>query len=144
MNELSRRKFLKNSALAAAAIPAFNGLILSSSKAQPVVGANDRIRIGIIGCGGMGRGNLNTFLSNPEVDCVVICDVDDARIANGIATVEKARKKKPESTKDFRRVIDRNDIDAVVMKLDLVGWAAARRPDAGGKSAADATGAADE
>ncbi|MGV9194831.1 ribosomal protein S18-alanine N-acetyltransferase [Microbacterium sp. MC2] len=36
------------------------------------------------------------------------------------------------------------DVDAVVMKLDLVGWAAARRPDAAGQSAADATGAADE
>ena len=52
---------------------------------------------------------------NPEVDCAVICDVDDAQIAKGIAIVEKARKQKPESTKDFRRVLDRKDIDAVVI-----------------------------
>ena len=115
MNPLTRRKFLEKSALAAVAVPAFSGLILSSSKAQPVVGANDRIRVGVIGCGGMGRGNLATFLTNPEVDCAVICDVDDAQIAKGIAIVEKQRKQTPESVKDFRRVLDRNDLDAVII-----------------------------
>ena len=96
-------------------MPAFNGLILSSSKAQPAIGANDKIRVGVIGCGGMGRGNLSTFLANPEVDCPVICDVDDAQIAKGIAIVEKARQQTPESVKDFRRLLDRKDLDAVII-----------------------------
>ena len=107
MNPLSRRKFLEKSALAAAAMPAFNGLILSSSKAQSVVGANDKIRIGLIGSGGRGRDVLGVFLSNPEIDCPIVCDVDDKMISQGAALVEKQRGKKPDTTKDFRRVIER-------------------------------------
>ncbi len=58
------------------------------------MGANDRIRVGIIGSGGMGKGDLETFFLNPEVDCPVVCDVDDfansfpkatPRLENGIS-----------------------------------------------------------
>jgi predicted dehydrogenase len=79
------------------------------------VGANDRIRIGIIGCGGMGQGDLECFFLNPEVDCAVVCDVDDAHIAKGVEICEKRRNKKPDAEKDFRRVLDRKDIDAVLI-----------------------------
>jgi hypothetical protein len=38
---------------------------------------------GVIGCGGMGRGDLDTFFLNPEVECPVVCDVDDANDRGG-------------------------------------------------------------
>jgi len=63
----------------------------------------------------MGQGDLSCFLGNPEVEFPVICDVDDAMTAKGVAILEKARGKKPETTRDFRRVIDRKDIDAVLI-----------------------------
>ena len=114
MKTISRRTFLQTSAIAAAA-PTFSGLIVSSSKAQPAIAPNDKIRIGLIGAGGRGRDVLGVFLSNPEVDCPVVCDVDDKMIAAATGQVEKARGKRPESAKDFRRVIERKDLDCVLV-----------------------------
>src|SRR5437868_4411167 len=112
MPHISRRKFLGKSALAASVGP----LALSSLSSPSVrsvragePGPNDKIRLGLIGCGGMGQGDLECFFLNPEVDCAVICDVDDARIAKGLEICEKKRNKKPDTTKDFRRVLDRKD-----------------------------------
>lgn len=111
MNRFSRRDFLSQSARASAASLAF-GMAAGSTKA---FGANERIRVGLIGCGGMGMGDLATFLQNPEVDCPIVCDVDDARIAKAVELVEGQRNKKPDTVKDFRRVIDRDDVDVVLV-----------------------------
>ncbi len=99
----SRRYFLSVSAAALAA------------RAARAAGPNDRIRVGLIGSGGISRGDLTAFLAFPEVDCPVVCDVDDARIAAGVALVEKLRNKRPDTVKDFRRVIDRKDIDVCLV-----------------------------
>ena len=63
----------------------------------------------------MGQGDLDCFFLNPEIDCVAICDVDDARIAKGVQICEKKRGKKPDTVKDFRRVLDRKDVDVVLI-----------------------------
>jgi predicted dehydrogenase len=78
-------------------------------------GPNDKIQLGVIGCGGMGQVDLSDFLSNPEVDCPVICDLDDERLAKGIEICETAGRPRPEITKDFRRVLERKDLDAVLI-----------------------------
>ncbi len=118
MNPVSRRTFLRNSAVAGGLAPlAFGGLTAALTRplsaAEP--GPNSKIRLGIIGSGDMGVGDLDCFLANPEVDCVVVCDVDDARIAKGVELCEKRRQKKPDTTRDFRRVIDRKDVDVVLV-----------------------------
>ena len=87
----------------------------SVSSLARVMGANDRIRIGMIGCGGMGRGDLNTFFMYDDVDCPVICDIDDAMIAKTLPIVEKRLGKTPDVVKDFRKVIERKDIDAILV-----------------------------
>ena len=87
------------------------GLILSSPNSARAVGPNDKIRVALIGCGGMGGGDLKTFFLNPEVECPVVCDVDDARIADKIKIVEDERGNTPDGVKDFRRAIDRKDVD---------------------------------
>ncbi len=117
MKKLSRREFLSRSATAGTVGSIALGLgapfIRTSWAADP--GANSRVRIGLIGSGGMGQGDLACFLGNPEVECPIICDVDDAMAAKGVAIVEKARNMKPETTKDFRHVLDRKDLDAVLI-----------------------------
>ncbi|MCX8038156.1 MAG: Gfo/Idh/MocA family oxidoreductase [Candidatus Sumerlaeia bacterium] len=120
--DTSRRKFLKTT-LAAVGTAGVSGCAFrqggKSAGLPPVssrtIGANDRIRVGLIGCGGMGRGDLLTFLKFNDVDCPLICDVDDAQIKKVGEAVEKVRGKQPESVKDFRRVIDRPDIDACIV-----------------------------
>ncbi len=130
MNYLTRRDFLSTSALAMMGAPVLDCAFVSMSNAPlgeaspraqtgpgttAAVGPNDRIRIGLIGCGGMGRGDLATFFINPEVDCPVVCDIDDAQIAKAVELVEGKRGRRPDTVKDFRRVIDRNDIDVCLV-----------------------------
>ncbi len=114
--ELSRRSFLQRSALAAAA-PLAGGLTfpfvrsLRAGETAP----SEKIRVGLIGSGNMGRGDLACFLANPDVECVVICDVDDAMIAKGLEVCAAKDRKAPDTVKDFRRVLDRADVDAVIV-----------------------------
>ena len=113
---LSRRRFIEKSVVAAAAAPLLGGALKPrSASGQTAVSPNDRIRVALIGSGGMGRGDLDTFFISPEVDCAVICDVDDAMIAKGISGVERKRGKTPDTAKDFRRVLDRKDVDVVIV-----------------------------
>jgi predicted dehydrogenase len=117
MNDVTRREFLTRSAMAMAAIPAAANTAFPQAGTNGLskVGPNDQIRVGLIGSGDMGRGDLNTFFQNPEVDCPVVCDVDDAQIAEAVKLVEDRRGHKPEGVKDFRRVIDRTDVDIIIV-----------------------------
>jgi predicted dehydrogenase len=112
----NRRTFLTRSAAGAAGLSIFGGVVLNRGEARAAsAGPNDRVRAALIGSGGMGRGNLETFFLSPEVDCPVVCDVDDRRLAEAVALVEQKRGKKPDTEKDFRRVLDRKDIDVVIV-----------------------------
>src|SRR5689334_359167 len=118
MNPISRRKFLGKSTqaagLASVALGSLSSPFIRSVRAgEP--GPNEKVRLGLIGCGGMGQGDLECFFLNPEVDCVAIADVDDANLAKGVGICEKKRQKKPDTIKDFRRILDRKDIDVVLI-----------------------------
>jgi predicted dehydrogenase len=108
----NRRTFLKSAgvgALAAGASP-------TAASQSKVAGANDRIRIGLIGCGGMGNADLRDFLLVKNVELVALCDVDKSRIEKTQATTASdAGQKAGFVTQDFRKLIERNDIDAVVV-----------------------------
>jgi len=76
-----------------------------------VAGANDRVRLGLIGCGGMGNADMRAFLNVPGVEFAAMCDVDQNRLRE---TAGKARGK-VDTYGDFRRLLERKDIDAVVI-----------------------------
>jgi predicted dehydrogenase len=101
-----RREFLNVSAMGIAAAPILNSIS---------VGASEKVNVALIGCGGMGIGDLATFLLNPEVECRIVCDVDDKQLAKAVQLVEGKRGRKPKTTKDWRRVIDRKDVDVVLV-----------------------------
>jgi predicted dehydrogenase len=117
MKELTRRTFIGKSALAAATVQLAGNLLLTNTNSAraSVVGPNGKIRLGVIGSGGRGREVLTAFLANADVDCPVICDVDDGRIVRGVALVEDKRGHRPDTVKDFRRLLERKDIDAVLV-----------------------------
>jgi predicted dehydrogenase len=115
---LSRREFLRRSSFAIATAPAIGAGCISVASARSraaVAGANEKVRIGLIGCGGMGQGDLECFLRNPEVECVVIADVDESHIGKGQDICEKKQRPKPDAVKDFRRVLDRKDVDVALI-----------------------------
>ena len=110
---LSRRRLLKG-AIGAAAAPF---VITSGAPAAPGRrGANDRINIASIGIRNVGGGHLRALLGNRDVRVVAICDVD-SQIRQGGLDRAKAAYGNANVTQgygDFRRVLARADVDAVV------------------------------
>src|SRR5688572_25878613 len=89
MKRNDRRDFLKKSAAAGAAanvslLGARSSPAQSAASSDRVLGANDRIRVGLIGCGGQGRGDLRQMLRIKNVECVALCDVDDEQTARAL------------------------------------------------------------
>ncbi|MFB3829268.1 MAG: Gfo/Idh/MocA family protein, partial [Bryobacteraceae bacterium] len=80
-----------------------------------LVAPSDRIRIGLIGCGGISNADSNAFLAHPDTEIVAACDVDGSRLDKAVERIGKIRGKKPEAVRDFRRVVERKDIDACVV-----------------------------
>lgn len=99
-NQIERRNFLKTGLIGA-------GVTMASGS---VLGANDRVRVGVIGCGRQGRSDTGSFMSLPEVEIVAVCDVYEPQIAE-----VKKRAKDAEVFKDYRKLLDRKDIDAVII-----------------------------
>src|SRR4051812_1624914 len=110
MTHLSRRRFLAASALAAGGLATAAPARSDEPKAKDA-GANDAIVLGFIGLGGMGTGLLNIFKGMPDVRVAAVCDVWDTHSARAKQTAGG----KPDTYRDFRRVLDRKDIDAVVI-----------------------------
>jgi predicted dehydrogenase len=119
MKPRSRRAFLKHAAAGAA-----GGMLLTGSESggaqaaasqDRVAGANRRLRVALIGCGGQGTGDLRTAL-RLGAQVVALCDVDDEQVTKAADRIDKDFTQKPElKTRDFRRVLDRQDIDAVIV-----------------------------
>src|SRR5438093_5774002 len=121
MKPKSRRKFLQDSvslsAAAGSALLSANTLMAGTAASSArVLGANDRIRVALIGCGGMGRGDLKDFLRVKNVECVALCDVDDEQSDKALKVTEEQVSQRPALvTRDFRKVLDQKDIDAVIV-----------------------------
>jgi len=105
MGAITRRDFMK-SAVAAGAIT-----ILPSSRVR---GANDSIRVGLIGCGGRGTGaHLPGFAGLDGVVVVAVSDPDKERMAGAAKVIESKYGNKAEQHLDMRRLLDRKDIDVI-------------------------------
>jgi predicted dehydrogenase len=118
MTKISRRSFLESSAKASAATAALAGLGTAAAafgKTGRQTPPSDKVRVAFVGSGGQGKGNLGAFLRLPDVDCPAVCDVDDGHLADGLKLASNARGTAPEGYKDFRKILDRKDVDAVVV-----------------------------
>ncbi len=105
----TRRDFLKKSTAAAAAIGAVPHF-LSSRKAFGGEAANDRLRIGCIGVGSMGTGDARGHAGFGDI--LAVCDVD-SRHADRAKNDKNIGKGKADAYKDYRKVLERDDIDVV-------------------------------
>ncbi|NLS96428.1 MAG: Gfo/Idh/MocA family oxidoreductase [Planctomycetaceae bacterium] len=77
-------------------------------------GANDRIRLGFIGVANRGGQLLSAFLTHDDMEVVALCDVQGSTLAAAKERLEKLGGK-PDTYEDFRKVLERKDIDAVVI-----------------------------
>src|SRR5512132_2527215 len=117
---ISRRQFLKATAATFAAAP----VIIPSSAlgADGSTAPSERISVGFIGTGKMSHDyHLSTLSGFKDVQCVAVCDVDTTRREHGRRGIEDRYANDGRGTKgidaynDFREIIRRRDIDAVVI-----------------------------
>jgi predicted dehydrogenase len=106
-NRVSRRSFLKGAAAATFAAP----LVLPRS----VFGANDRVAVALIGVGNQGNNNLKDFLKQ-DVSITAISEVDSKRAAAAVDSLKKASHQ-AEPFGDYRKLLERKDVDAVVITV---------------------------
>jgi predicted dehydrogenase len=98
---LSRRFFLRTSAAVAA----------SAVATGRVLGANEALRVGVIGTGGRARFLMKSLVKVPDVRIASVCDVWDNSLEEG----KKLADPKAFATKVYKEVLDRKDIDAVLI-----------------------------
>jgi len=77
--------------------------------------ASDRIQFGFIGLGGQGTSRLNEFLKHPDVVVAAVCDVDASHVDHASEIVAKAQGQAPAKFRDFRKLLERKNLDAVMV-----------------------------
>ncbi len=95
-----RREFLSRAA----------GMAAAAASWSRVQGANDRIRLGLIGCGDRGRHVLSLFLRDKTVQCTALVDIWQENIAKSTKLAPDAR-----ALTDYRKLLDEKDLDAVLI-----------------------------
>lgn len=100
MSKITRRTFGKSAALAATA--------LSASR---VLGANERVRVGFIGLGNRGDQVLDAFLEHKDCEITAICDIYQPYLDFAAKKIGGT----PQRFTDYRRLLERNDVDAVAI-----------------------------
>ncbi len=105
---ITRRTFLRKSmtATAATALP-----LLCTSR---VLGANNEIRVGVVGCGGRGSGShVPRMQGQAGVRVVALCDADRKRMGQCADSIQKKYKHKVDQYVDVRKLLERKDIDVI-------------------------------
>ncbi len=109
-NKIARRSFLKQG-LAAGMVSGIAPMILPSGvlAANGSPGANDRIVIGGIGVGAMGSGLIRHFTAFDDIRVAAVADVDRPKRERIAAQINA------DAYRDYREMLDRNDLDAVII-----------------------------
>ncbi len=108
MSRVTRRSFLRSGVAGGAflGLPAgvYRAALLADDKPAEMV------RVGCVGVGGQGSGNMRAIQKN----VVAVCDVDRDHLAKAAGTLEKAGTM-PQTFSDYRKLLDRKDVDAVLV-----------------------------
>ncbi|MEW6236358.1 MAG: Gfo/Idh/MocA family oxidoreductase [Candidatus Omnitrophota bacterium] len=111
-HSMTRRAFLGRAGSSALAMPFF----ARNLHAKGRVSANDRISVGLIGCGGMGTANMSVVLGFADSQVLATCDVYEPHRMGAKERVDyKYENENCSAYNDFRELLDRGDIDAVII-----------------------------
>jgi predicted dehydrogenase len=108
----TRRNFIKTASVIAA------GSVLpldAFPKARMNIAPSDKIQVALVGGNSMGWSDLSSFLKNPEVECVALCDVDRNVLNRRTDDIVKMGRPKPKLYVDYRNMLENKDIDAVII-----------------------------
>src|SRR5215470_10337476 len=108
---LSRREFLKRTGRTSAGLAALSGPSFAA-RPERVSGANDRVRLAIVGLHGRGMDHVHGFSAIPAVEIAAVCDVDENVLRDRLAHMARMNLK-PASFVDIRKLLDDHSIDAI-------------------------------
>jgi predicted dehydrogenase len=112
MKKSDRRGFLKTSATTAA------GVAVMSALPKHVLGANDRLRVAQIGCGGRGNyliGEVFKSAKDQNVEIAALCDVWSVNLDRAVARVDKQQGGKVKTYRRYSELLQSKDIDAILI-----------------------------
>ncbi len=121
---VSRRTFIRNAATAAVGTAAVSAVTMQTAKAevyksilpQTVLGANETVRLGMIGIGTMGRNHMKAIFKREDLKPVALCDLYPRNLEKAAGMLgQRFPELTPTQHKDFREVIDNKDVDAVLI-----------------------------
>jgi predicted dehydrogenase len=107
---ITRRGFVEAVGLAAGA-----ATFAGAPAVHAAPGANDRIRLGLIGAGSRGGQLLDSFLKQADAEIIGVVDVDDHHTSETAERIKKEKGNTPDSYRDYRGMLDRKDLDAVII-----------------------------
>jgi predicted dehydrogenase len=109
--KMNRRTFLGTTTSLALGV-AGGGLLCKPVHAGRV-SFNDKVNLGVIGCGNMGTRHIEALAINAQCRIAAVCDVFKPRYENAQKKIEELNGSRIEGYQDFRHLLDRQDIDAV-------------------------------
>ncbi len=111
MKRIPRRNFLSDSLGGAVAL----STLASGAVGQASASSNEKVALGVVGTGGMGRSHIGRILARSDVVIAGLCDVDENALGRAASIVESKTGKKPKLVGDFRRLLDDPSIDALLI-----------------------------
>jgi len=111
MNSITRRQFLEDSILAAAAAASIPTPLLAAEKRS--VSANDKIIVAIIGCGIRGKQHAGELARLSDCEIAYVCDPDRDRAAEVAADLVAMKRPQPKAVQDLRVILDDKSVAAV-------------------------------
>ncbi len=109
---MDRRDFIHGAGATAVGVTAAMAVVGASGAAP---GPNDRVTVAVIGVRGRGNKLLTTFASLPDVDVKFVCDLDESVLKSRTEQVASLVGRRPQSIGDFRRALDDEAVDAIVL-----------------------------
>ena len=109
-SKVNRRDFLRAGIANGASLAALSGISILPQKAW---GANDRVRMAVVGVRGRGGDHIQGFGKVPDAEVAAICDVDDAVISKRLEDMSAWNLPKPKVYKDIRKLLEDKSIDAI-------------------------------
>lgn len=108
MKNFTRRDMLKTALPGSLAVMSIPTIIPSTA-----FGANDRLRVAVIGVNGRGKDHISGFMKQDNVEVATLCDVDKIVLQERATDFEKKYSKKVQMEQDLRKVYEDKTIDAV-------------------------------
>ena len=111
--KLNRRKFIQKASASAMGAGVLS--VLPYEIWDSPVAPSDKVNIGLIGCNSQGFWDLKCHLNYSDANCVALCDVDLKVLNERAAEIKNTYNQNPQIYKDFRKMLEQKDIDAVII-----------------------------